>query len=416
MTTRRGYGWYVVALLAASNFLNYAQRNVLYSAYDDLRATFALSDVQLGLLGTIYMGAHALGTLPAGWLGDRVDRRRLIAVALLLWSAAALAAAGATNFATLAVARGVTGLATACVVPVANAIIAETFPSERKASVLAVFNLGLFFGGVTGAALGAFPGFPDALIGLAIPGLFAALLVVRIDVPRRPVRVKAPGARALYREARDLLRIRTLRWLMVSTTLMAFAAGGLQAWLLDFLKKAKGMSEASATSLLGAAFLGGLCGVIAGGRIGDAMRRRFVHGRLLTIAIGMGSTVPFALLAILVPPGPGLVVASIGTMFFISWYHGPMAATVDDLAPPGRAVSTQALVIFSMHLLGTAPASWLVGEVKAAVGFQWAMLLPTAVIGLAGLAMVRAFGSFAADAARHGSTHASRDAITDADG
>ena len=80
------------------------------------------------------------------------------------------------------------------------------------------------------------------------------------------------------------------------------------------------------------------------------------------------------------------------------------------------AVSTQALVIFSMHLLGTAPASWLVGEVKAAVGFQWAMLLPTAVIGLAGLAMVRAFGSFAADAARHGSTHASRDAITDADG
>ena len=61
---------------------------------------------------------------------------------------------------------------------------------------------------------------------------------------------------------------------MVSTTLMAFAAGGLQAWLLDFLKKAKGMSEASATSLLGAAFLGGLCGVIAGGRIDYIGRTR----------------------------------------------------------------------------------------------------------------------------------------------
>jgi hypothetical protein len=100
-------------------------------------------------------------------------------------------------------------------------------------------------------------------------------------------------------------------------------------------------------------------------------------------------------------------------MFFVSWYHGPMAATVDDLAPDGTAVTTQALVIFSMHLLGTAPASWVIGAIKDARGFTVAMLVPTAMIGVAALAMTRGFATFAGDAR---STPTRGSAITAVDG
>ncbi len=397
----RRYGWYVVALLAACNFLNYALRNVLFSSYDDLRSQFALSGSEIGLLGSVYMGAHALATLPAGWLGDRIDRRRLLAVAALLWSAGAIGAGLATDFATLAAARALTGVATAAVVPVANAIIAEVFPSERKASVLAVFNIGLFLGGTGGFAIGAFAGHPAGVLGLAIPGLIAAALVVRLDVPARPPQSAeiTPGAGELWRHAGALLSVRSLRWLMVSTSLMAFAAGGYQAWLLDFLEQEKGMTKAAATQMLGLAFLGGLAGVLVGGRVADRLRRRWAHGRLAAISIGMGSTVPCALLCIFAPPGILLGIGAVTTMFFISWYHGPMAASVDDLAPRGRAVTTQALVIFSMHLFGTAPASWVVGRIRDGADFQTAMLVPTVAVALAALAMTRAYRSFAGDAA-----------------
>jgi predicted MFS family arabinose efflux permease len=360
------------------------------------------------------MGTHALATLPAGWLGDRLDRRRLLAAAVLLWSAGALAAALAGDFATLAVSRALTGLATACVVPVANTIIAETFAPVRKASVLAVFNVGLFVGGMGGAALGATPGYPTALFALAAPGVIVALLLVRLDVPPRVSGTHVPGFAATLVEARELLAIPTLRWVMLSTTLMAFAAGGYQTWLLDFLKHDKGLDEDPAIQLLAISFIGGLAGVIVGGRVGDVLRRRWVHGRLAAIVIGMGCTVPCAIGAIYAPQGPLLVITAIGTMFFISWYHGPMAASVDDLAPEGRAVSTQALVIFSMHLLGTAPASWVVGEIKEAYDFRVAMLVPTAIVGAAALVMTRAFAGFDRDA--RGSTRAGRGAITDRDG
>jgi len=414
MKRSAAYGWYVVALLAACNFLNYALRNVLFSAYDDLRGTFHATDSEIGLLGSVYMAAHALATLPAGWLGDRVDRRRMLSIAAVLWSLGALIAAAAPNLGWLIVGRAITGLATAAVVPVANAILSEIFPPARKASVLAVFNIGLFLGGTGGIAIGLV-GHPTGVLVLAFPGLLAALLVARLDVPSTSGVVEAtPGARELVRQFRALLRVRTLRWLMVSTTSMAFAAGGYQAWLLDFLQQDKDMSKEAATQLLGLAFLGGLAGVVAGGRIADRLRNRWVFGRLATISIGMACTVPCALACIYADRGVGLALASIGTMFFISWYHGPMAASVDDLAPAGRASTTQALVIFAMHLIGTAPASWLVGRIKDESSFTVAMLVPTAAIALAALAMTRAFGSFGSDA--HGSTRGGGSAITAIDG
>lgn len=405
MKRTSAYAWYVVALLATCNFLGYALRNVLFSAYEDLRAQYAATDSEIGLLATVYMAAHALATLPAGWLGDRVDRRHMLALAVVLWTLGAFVATIAPNLLVLGAGRALTGLATAAVVPVANAILSEIFPQAKKAAVLAVFNLGLFLGGTGGLALGAL-GHPAGSLVLAIPGLIAAVLVARLDVPPRGAAADAsPGARELARQFAALFRIRTLRWLMVSTTAMAFAAGGYQAWLLDFLQQDKGMTKEAAIQLLAFAFVGGLAGVVAGGRIADRLRRRWAFGRLATISIGMACTVPCALTCIYSGPGVVLAIGSVGTMFFISWYHGPMAASVDDLAPTGRASTTQALVIFTMHLVGTAPASWLVGQIKQASSFTNAMLVPTAAVVVASLAMTRAFSSFARDSR----------AITDAD-
>ncbi len=400
------YAWYVVVLLATCNFLAYALRNVLFSAYDDLRSTYAASDSEIGLLTSVYMAAHAIATLPAGWLGDRVDRRRMLATAAVLWTLGAFVSAVAPNLAWFAVGRAITGFATAAVVPVANAILSELFPQAKKAAVLAVFNLGLFLGGTAGFAIGKI-GNPGGLLVFAFPGLVAAFLVVRLDVAPRgsPVEI-APGARELVRQFAALFRIRTLRWLMVSTTAMAFAAGGLAAWLLDFLQQDKGMSENGAIQLLALAGVGGLAGVVAGGRIADRLRRRWVFGRLAAISIGMICTVPCALTCIYSGRGVVLTLASVSTMFFITWYHGPMAASVDDLAPAGKASTTQALVIFTMHLVGTAPASWVVGQIKDASSYRAAMLVPTGALVVAALAMTQAFSSFRADTR----------AITDADG
>jgi hypothetical protein len=57
-------------------------------------------------------------------------------------------------------------------------------------------------------------------------------------------------------------------------------------------------------------------------------------------------------------------------------------------------------VIFTMHMLGTAPASWLIGEVSQRWTLHVAMWVPTIGLGVAALCMAIATTSFAADHAR----------------
>jgi predicted MFS family arabinose efflux permease len=388
-------GHQVLGLFALANLLSYASRNVPFAVYDDLRARFDVSDAELGWLGTAFMLPHALATLPLGWQGDRVDRRRLVALGIVLWSVGGVLGAIAPTYDLVIASRFLVGLGTAAVVPVANAVLGQVYDGTRKAFALAIFNLGLFFGGAIGFGLGTTLGYPLSWIVVSIPGALIAVALLAIDVPH------GEGARTSWTRVLDdallVLRIRTVRRLMVSTTVMAFAAGGYQAWLLDFLQHDKGMNEGAATTLLAVAMVGGLAGVIAGGRVADRLRRARPWGRPGAIALGMTATVPCALLCIYAPAGPLLWLGGITTMFFISWYHGPMAASVDDVAPGPQAATAQAVVIACMHLFGTAPSSRVIGELYQRWGSREAMLVATGAVALAGLLTARAFSTFASD-------------------
>ena len=396
----------ILVILALANLVSYAARNALFAVYPDLIARYGVDDSELGFLQTVFMIPHAAATLAFGWAGDRFDRRKVIAVGLAIAGAAGVAGAVTWSYEGLAVSRGFVGLGTAAVVPVANTILGQLFEGPTKASRLAIFNLGLFLGGVVGFAAGLVFGFPVVVVVLAVPSLVLAVLIAQLVIPEPHVTMEpAPNASGHFAQmagnfigdARKLLRISTLRWVLASATVMAFAAGGYNAWLKEFLVREKQMSEGEATTLLSLALLGGLTGIIVGGRISDALRARTHAGRLWTMVIGMAMTAPCATLAILLPKGLGLDAAGVATLFFISWYHAPMAASVDDLAPRGLAVTAQGLVIFTMHMIGTAPSSWIVGKVSEETSLLDAMWVPTGALLVAALCMAFATRTFAAD-------------------
>ncbi|HTJ40744.1 MAG TPA: MFS transporter [Kofleriaceae bacterium] len=390
MISRRA-AWYALGVLAFANLVNYGLRNSFQPLYPELRAKFGFTDGELGFIGFTYMFAHAAATLPMGWAGDRFDRRRLIALGMGLASIGAAAAAVAGHVASLAAARAISGLGTAAVVPVANSILGEAFDGPKKAIALALFNLGLILGGVAGFGVGAGLGFPGAFYAFAIPAAILVGVIAILPVaPKRTGAAASGGARAFLADARELLSIRPLRWLAASSTAMAFATGGYLGWLLDFLQTERHMSKESATQVLGVSIIGALAGVITGGRIGDRLRVRHRAGRLYAIVLGLGLTVPCAIVCIEAQPGPLLYVGAVLTMFFVSWYHGPIAASVDDLATGGRAATAQSLVIFSMHALGTAPGWWLIGIVAGRTSLTTAMLANTGMVVVAVLLMIRA--------------------------
>ncbi|HWU87101.1 MAG TPA: MFS transporter, partial [Kofleriaceae bacterium] len=277
-------GSYVLVVLALTNLVSYATRNALFAVYPALAARYHIDDAELGLLQTVFMLPHAAATLGFGWAGDHFDRRRVIAAGMILASAAGAAGAAGESYLGLAASRALVGLGTAAVVPVANSILGQLYDGPAKASRISIFNLGLFLGGVTGFAAGSALGFPLVALALAVPGVVLSVIVAVLPMPPPvlpPAQARAPGAASLRSvarqfgaDARVLLRIPTLRWVIASATMMAFAAGGYNAWLKEFLVRDRGMTEEAATTLLALSLCSGVSGILVGGRISDRLARR----------------------------------------------------------------------------------------------------------------------------------------------
>lgn len=109
------------------------------------------------------------------------------------------------------------------------------------------------------------------------------------------------------------------------------------------------MTEGQANGLLITAMFGALAGVVVGARVGDRWRARARAGLAKTISLALALVAPMLALCI-ESAGPGLSIAAVIGMFFLSWYHAPLAATVDDLVPAEQSVTAQAVVVFAMHL------------------------------------------------------------------
>jgi len=101
--TSGSYKWAVVAMLWLVCFLNYADRQAIFSVFPLIKQQMHLSDVELGVLGTAFMAAYALVGPVAGWLCDRFPRKSLVLGGLVFWSLITAATALCRTFPALVV-------------------------------------------------------------------------------------------------------------------------------------------------------------------------------------------------------------------------------------------------------------------------------------------------------------------------
>jgi MFS transporter, ACS family, hexuronate transporter len=140
--------WTVCALLFFATTINYVDRQVLSILAKTLEVQIGWTSVQYGYITAAFQAAYGLGLLGAGRVMDRIGTRTGFAIAITVWSVAAIAhAAAATAFA-FGVARAFLGLGEAANFPACIKTVAEWFPKRERAHATGIFNSGANIGAV----------------------------------------------------------------------------------------------------------------------------------------------------------------------------------------------------------------------------------------------------------------------------
>src|SRR5207245_7380902 len=207
---------YALAVLTFINLFNYLDRWVVAAVVESIkRSELHPTDTQLGLLGTGFLIVYTFTSPIFGTLGDRRARPPLIALGVALWSIATALAGFARSFASLFTARSTVGVGEAAYGTIAPALLADSFPLEKRGLVFATFFAAIPIGSAAGYVLGGLVdkhfGWRAAFWIAGTPGLILSLLVLFVYDPPRGVEdsiaslSEQPRA-AVFHAYRDLIR------------------------------------------------------------------------------------------------------------------------------------------------------------------------------------------------------------------
>jgi len=342
----------VLSLLAAAYALNFLDRQIVNILGGSIKADLHLSDAEFGLLtGTAFGLFYATLGIPIARLADRTQRVGVLSLSLLVWSSFTMLCGFVKSYPQLFLARMGVGIGEAGGTPPSQSLICDYFPDARRATMLAIFNLGLPIGSAlgffVGGALEAAIGWQWTMIVAGIPGIVLAI-VIKLCVRELP-RGTADGLRSgeirgesFGRSLKTLLANRSYLLVITGAACAVFMIYVTNAWIPQFFARVHGMKTPEIGAWIALCIsVGGGIGVLGGGLVADGLKRRQWAGDLWVPAI----TLVVAFAAFLLILFAKQVPVALGAMFVMylfgfAWI-GPTSATAQRLAPvTSRSLAT----------------------------------------------------------------------------
>jgi ACS family hexuronate transporter-like MFS transporter len=142
------FRWNICALLFMATVIAYIDRNVLSNLERDLRDVIHWNSIQYSWITASFQAAYALSMVFAGRFTDRLGTRKAFAIAIVLWSLAAMSPGAATSVLTFGIAMFILGLGEAANFPACIKTVSEWFPKSERAFATGIFNSGANAGAI----------------------------------------------------------------------------------------------------------------------------------------------------------------------------------------------------------------------------------------------------------------------------
>uniref|UniRef100_A0A0A9Y094 Protein spinster n=1 Tax=Lygus hesperus TaxID=30085 RepID=A0A0A9Y094_LYGHE len=214
--------WSTVIILCFVNLINYMDRYTVAGVLDEIRREFNADFQMGGLLQTAFVLSYMIFAPLFGYMGDRYNRRYLMAFGVFFWSLTTLVGSFMPSYSTFLLFRSLVGIGEASYSTIAPTIISDIFVSDNRSKMLALF----YFAIPVGSGMGYIVGSTAASLGdnwrwglrvTPILGAVAVILIIFVLVD--PTRGEAEGKSDIqatsYRE--DIKSLATNKSFMLST-------------------------------------------------------------------------------------------------------------------------------------------------------------------------------------------------------
>lgn len=370
-----------LALLATAGFLSVTGMRMTDPLLHVIASDFGTTIPALAIVVAAFTLPYGLCQIFLGPLGDRVGKLRVTAAALVLLTLANIACAMAGSLEGLTLARIAAGGASAAIVPLGMAYVADAVDYRERQVMLSRYLNGTVMGqvlaGPLGGVFGQFLGWRGVFLLLAAgTAAIAAVLLRRMaTLPDR--RGGATFSAANYLA---MWRSPVARVVLVAAVVDGAVLMGSFPFLAPYMHEAFGLSYAAVGLVLACFGLGALAYIRAARflvpRLGEA-RMVLLGGAMM--AAGVAATVLF-------PPRdafvPALVAAqlTIGMGFYL--LHGVLQARATEMLPHARATAVASFAL--MLFLGQSIGALAIGGLIARLGYQGAFLFNAVAVLLLG--------------------------------
>lgn len=379
-----GGSYAFLGFLTLLNVMNFVDRQLLASFANFIVPDLGLSNTEFGLLtGLVFLFFYSVAGLFMGALADTVNRTRLIAAGLAVWSVLTAASGAARGFISLALPRMFIGVGESIMTPTAMSLLADRFPSHRLGFASGFYYMGVPIGvgcsllvvGYLGPAIGWRNCF-YLLGGLGV--VFAIIMLFIRETPRKHLQTaSAEGTSPSMPNQSFREIIRTLITALKTSPALLMTIGGgvafhfiLGAATFDQLwyVQERGFERAEIAQITGwIGITAGILGNLFGGIGGDWFLRKTGVGRPMFLFWIMLLLAPVNVIYRLVEPDTIWFWVGVFTGFFqLGCFYGPTFSTVQELVPPQIRATVVALYILLLNMAGVA-----IGVSAAGIYVDW---------------------------------------------
>lgn len=385
------YKWQLVIILWVAYFLNQGDRQIFNVVIPLIKEDMQLSDVQIGLVATIFTLVYGMLVPVAGFAGDIFRRKWVIFFSLLIFSVGTVFTGISNGVFLLVVFRSIaTGGGEAFYYPAATSLLGE-FHHKTRAIAMSIHQTAVYAGiiasGFIAGYIGENYGWRIAFLFFGILGIsWASIILWKIkDTPVQPKNNLSSHPIPFIEIVKVIFTKQTVYFLSIAFGCMCFVNVGYLTWMPTYLheKFGQSLSEAGLHATL-YHFIFAFTGVMIGAKISDKIAIKRKQIRMETEITGLLLGAPFIYWMGVSNSAQECYIAMALFGLFRGVYDSNLFAALFDVIDPGyRASSVGIMLAFGFIIGAFAPV--VLGWIKMTAGLE---------IGIASLSGFYLLGAF----------------------